>query len=142
LRAGAGASRQRVVCIEWLEPLYLAGHWVPELVEAAGGRDVGVAPGSHSTTRTWAEVGALEAELIVVTLCGFDVARARRELEALRTPEAHRVLSGGLVWLLDGNAYTSRPGPRVVEGAQRIRAAMDGHELPGLERWVPTWPHY
>ena len=142
LRASAAAPRQRVVCIEWLEPLYLAGHWVPELVEAAGGQDVGAAPGSHSTTRTWAEVGALEAELIVVMLCGFDVARSRRELDALRTPEAHRVLSGGPVWLLDGNAYTSRPGPRVVEGAERIRAAIEGHELPGLERSVPTWPRH
>jgi iron complex transport system substrate-binding protein len=142
LRAKPGASRQRVVCIEWLEPLYLAGHWVPELVDAAGGRDVGAAPGSHSTVRTWAEVGALEAELIVVMLCGFDVARSRRELDALRTPEAHRVLSAGPVWLLDGNAYTSRPGPRVVEGAERIRAAMEGQELPGLERWVPTWPRH
>ena len=73
-------------------------------------------------------------------LCGFDVERARRELDAVRLPEARRVLSAAPVWLLDGNAYTSRPGPRVVEGAERVRAALEGRELPGLERWVPSWP--
>ena len=140
VRATTSASRPHVVCIEWLEPLYLAGHWVPELVDAAGGRDVGTAPGSHSAMRSWTEIGALEADLIVVMLCGFDVARARRELNALRTPGARRVLSAAPVWLLDGNAYTSRPGPRVVEGAERIRAAIQGHELSGLERWAPAWP--
>ncbi len=140
LRATARGHRARVLCIEWLDPLFLAGHWVPELVEAAGGRDVGAAPGSHSTVRSWEQVGALGAELIVVMLCGFDVERSRRELDAVRAPEARRVLSAAPTWLLDGNAYTSRPGPRVVEGAERIRAAIEGREVPGLARWVPPWP--
>ncbi len=140
LRSRKPSGRAAVVCIEWLDPLYLAGHWVPELVDAAGGRDVGATAGSHSVVRDWGEVGSLRADLILVMLCGFDVERARRELDAVRLPEARRVLSTAPVWLIDGNAYTSRPGPRVVEGAERVRAALEGRELPGLERWVPSWP--
>jgi iron complex transport system substrate-binding protein len=140
LRETIRPPRRNLLCIEWLDPLYLAGHWVPELVDAAGGRDIGAVPGSHSTVRSWEEVGALGAELIIVMLCGFGVERSRRELETLLPPEARPVLSSAPVWLLDGNAYTSRPGPRVVEGAERIRAAIEGRELPGLARWVPTWP--
>jgi iron complex transport system substrate-binding protein len=85
-------------------------------------------------------VGALGAELIVVMLCGFDIERSRRELDAVRAPDARRVLSAAPVWLLDGNAYTSRPGPRVADGAERIRAAIEGRGAPGLARWTPPWP--
>jgi iron complex transport system substrate-binding protein len=138
MRAQLRAVRPRVLCIEWLDPLYLAGHWVPELVEAAGGRDVGAAPGNHSSIRSWEEVRSLEADLIVVMLCGFDIPRSRRELESVGSPEAFRVLSSAPVWVMDGNAYTSRPGPRVVEGAERLKAALEGRELPGLERWLPS----
>lgn len=132
-------TRARLVCIEWLEPLYLAGHWVPDLVAAAGGIDVGAQPGAHSARSSWHAVAALEPELAVVMLCGFDVARARRELERLESDEAASLLGSLPVWVLDGNAYSSRPGPRLVDGAERIRAAIRGDELPGLERWhAPT----
>jgi iron complex transport system substrate-binding protein len=128
-------TRPRIVCIEWLEPLYLAGHWVPDLVASAGGFDVGARPGSHSACSSWTTVGSLEPELALVMLCGFDVARARRELDRLDSEAAGRLLGRIPVWVLDGNAYTSRPGPRLVDGAERIRAAMRGQEMPGLERW-------
>ena len=128
---------RRVVCIEWLEPLYVAGHWVPELIAAGGGRDVGAEPGAHSARRDWSEVAALDPDLVLVALCGFGVERARRDLDALTDAEARGVLAQAEVWLLDGNAYTSRPGPRVVEGAERIHAALEGRELPGLSRWRP-----
>jgi len=127
--------RSRIVCIEWLEPLYLAGHWVPELVAAAGGLDVGARPGTHSACSSWAAVAALEPELAVIMLCGFDVPRARRELDRLESTEGARLLGSIPVWVLDGNAYTSRPGPRLVDGAERIRAAIQGGEAPGLQRW-------
>jgi iron complex transport system substrate-binding protein len=128
-------SRCRIVCIEWLEPLYLAGHWVPDLVAAAGGIDAGAEPGAHSACSSWATVAGLEPELVVVMLCGFDVARARRELDGLDSAEGARLLDSVPVWILDGNAYTSRPGPRLVDGAERIRAAIRGEAVPGLERW-------
>jgi len=128
-------ARCRVVCIEWLEPLYLAGHWVPELVAAAGGIDVGAQPGAHSACASWATVAGLEPDLAVVMLCGFDVARARRELDGLDSTEAVSLFESVPVWVLDGNAYTSRPGPRLVDGAERIHAAIRGEEIDGLERW-------
>ena len=123
----------RVLCVEWLDPLFLAGHWVPELVAAAGG-DPAATPGSHSTRREWREVAGLRPDLILVMLCGFGVERSLAELEAIG-PEARAALATAPVWILDGNAYTSRPGPRVVEGAERIAAALRGEELPGLVRW-------
>lgn len=135
VRRRRAASRPRVVCIEWLDPLYLAGHWVPELVEAAGGQDVGAAPGSHSARRTWTEVAGLRPEIAFIMLCGFGVERARQEIDGLDFAEAIAALGNAPVWLLDANAYTSRPGPRVVEGAELLQAALHGRELPGLERW-------
>lgn len=128
-------TQPRIVCIEWLEPLYLAGHWVPDLVAAAGGIDVGAEPGAHSACSSWARVSALGPQLAVVMLCGFDVTRARQELDRLESTEAAALLGSIPVWVLDGNAYTSRPGPRLVDGAERIRAAIRGDAMPGLERW-------
>ena len=115
-------------------PAVLAGHWVPELVAAAGGRDPAVTPGSHSTRREWSEVVGLRPDLILVMLCGFGVERSLAEFEAIG-PEARAALATAPVWILDGNAYTSRPGPRLVDGAERIAAALRGEELPGLVRW-------
>jgi iron complex transport system substrate-binding protein len=133
--------RPRVLCVEWLDPLYLAGHWVPELVEAAGGEDVGARAGDHSTRRTWREARSLEADLVIIMLCGFDVARSLQELAALTDPDALALIEAGTTWILDGNAYTSRPGPRVVEGAERIRSAILGREMNGLRRWAPGTDH-
>ncbi|HEU5305656.1 MAG TPA: ABC transporter substrate-binding protein [Gemmatimonadales bacterium] len=137
LRSVRPADRPRVVCIEWLDPLYLAGHWVPELVQAAGGEDVGAAPGSHSALHDWRELSRLEPDLVVVMLCGFGLDRARAELESLDHRAALDLLRRVPVWIIDGNAYTSRPGPRVVDGAARIRSAMQGREDQGVERWRP-----
>jgi iron complex transport system substrate-binding protein len=137
LRAGRPPRKPRVICLEWLEPLYLAGHWVPELVAAAGGEDIGAAPGSHSARRDWGEIPRLRAEIVIVMLCGFGVARATTELDALARPLVE-LLCGASVWVLDGNAYTSRPGPRVVDGAERLQAALQGQEMPGLVRWHPA----
>jgi iron complex transport system substrate-binding protein len=127
-----------VLCIEWLEPLYLAGHWVPELVEAAGGKDLGAIAGSHSTRREWEEIRSLGADLIIIMLCGFGVDRARAELERMTNPEAQDLMRTLPVWILDGNAYTSRPGPRVVDGALRIRSALAGEAVSGLQEWLPA----
>jgi iron complex transport system substrate-binding protein len=112
-------SEPRTVVLEWLDPPYVAGHWVPELVAIAGGRDVGNSAGARSITRPWTALAALAPERVIVALCGFDVPRARREAAALRDVDALRLFSGG-VEFLDGNAYTSRPGPRLVEAAQLL----------------------
>ena len=127
----------RVLCIEWLDPLYLAGHWVPELVTAAGGLDIGARPGSHSAPRQWRELSGLKPDHIVVMLCGFGIDRARAELTSLQDSEALELLRQAPVWIIDGNAYTSRPGPRVVDGAQRIQSALAGRPSRDVQRWQP-----
>jgi iron complex transport system substrate-binding protein len=138
LRTLTPSSPPRVLCIEWLEPLYLAGHWVPELVAAAGGEDVGAPAGSHSARREWTELPALRPELVVVMLCGLGTQRARAELDALDHPDALALMERVPTWILDGNQYTSRPGPRVVDGADRIREALAAAPAGEVERWRPA----
>jgi iron complex transport system substrate-binding protein len=121
----AGGPKPRVLVLEWLEPPYVAGHWVPELIEIAGGEDVGGVPGGRSETRSWRELGALAPDLVVVALCGFDVERARREL-ALITDRDARTLLDRRVEFIDGNAYTSRPGPRLVDAANILARLIHG----------------
>lgn len=134
LRERPVARRPRVVCVEWLEPLYLAGHWVPELVEAAGGTDVGAVAGCHSARRAWSELGALQPDMMVVMLCGFGVERALAELSAVMDPAALETLESTPTWVMDGNAYTSRSGPRIVDGAELLAGALLGREAAGMVR--------
>src|SRR2546426_1021753 len=112
----APLQRPRVLVLEWLDPPYVAGHWVPELVAIAGGQDIGNLPGTHSAPRSWRGPGAPPPDVVVVALCGFDVERARRELALVADRDARAVLDRR-VEFLDGNAYTSRPGPRLVDAA-------------------------
>jgi iron complex transport system substrate-binding protein len=135
LRASGVTEPAAVLCIEWLDPLYLAGHWVPELVTAAGGKDVGAEAGSHSVRQEWKKLRRLRPDHIIVMLCGFGVERAREELDQLRDPDALELMHRVPTWIIDGNAYTSRPGPRVVDGAERIRSALLQQAGSGVESW-------
>ena len=129
-RVGARARRNappRVLVLEWLDPPYVAGHWVPELLSLAGGRDIGSAPGERSRARPWGELAALAPDLIVVALCGFDAARAQTELAGLTEPAARALLAPPRrVAVIDGNAYTSRPGPRLVDAAEILSRLILG----------------
>jgi iron complex transport system substrate-binding protein len=128
-----GPAPPRVVVIEWLDPLFLAGHWTPELVEAAGGLDVGARRGEHSRRRAWREIADLAPDIILVALCGFSVERAREEWGTRLPPEARAALRPLLSsahapvrsLFTDGNQYTSRPGPRVVEAFDEVVEAAD-----------------
>ncbi len=124
-RSQGSGKRPRVLVLEWVDPPYVAGHWVPELVALAGGQDVGSAPGEPSRPRPWDQLAALAPDVVVVAPCGFDVARARAELAAVTDPEAQALL-GRRVEFLDGNAYTSRPGPRLVDAAEMLTRLMLG----------------
>jgi iron complex transport system substrate-binding protein len=118
-------SKPRVLVLEWLDPPYVAGHWVPELVTLAGGEDVGGTAGERSRARPWSELAALAPDLVVVALCGFDVERARSELASVTDPDAAPILARHTE-VIDGNAYTSRPGPRLVEAAELLSRLMAG----------------
>jgi iron complex transport system substrate-binding protein len=109
----------RVLVLEWLDPPYVAGHWVPELVALAGGTDVGNAAGARAVVRSWRELAMTAPDLVIIALCGFDEPRARRELAGVTDPDARPLLSGR-VEVIDGNAYTSRPGPRLVDAAELL----------------------
>jgi len=135
LRWTAPSPPPNVLCIEWLDPFYLAGHWVPDLVAAAGGSDIGARPGQPSRRLDREELQALRPDVVVVMLCGFGLERAAQELERSPLPSL-----GAPVWLLDGSAYTSRAGPRVVDGATLLQAAFRGDRSgssPALRR-VPA----
>jgi iron complex transport system substrate-binding protein len=135
VRARRRASCPRVICVEWLEPLYLAGHWVPELISAAGGEDVGAGAGSQSARREWSDLPGFRPDLFVIMLCGFGVRRTLAELSALDSPAARSILESAPVWIMDGNAYTSRSGPRIVDGAELLQGALQGREAGGMVRW-------
>jgi len=118
-------THPRVLVLEWLDPPYVAGHWVPELVAIAGGADVGNRPGARSVARPWPELRALAPERVVIALCGFDVARARREAAAVTHTDGHALVNAGAAFI-DGTAYTSRPGPRLADAAALLAALMAG----------------
>ena len=124
----ARAPRPRVAVIEWIDPLFAAGHWSPELMRRAGGIDVLAEPGAHSVQIDIAAVREADPEVLLFAPCGFDVGRAAREAEAVLETEAWRWARGRVAWALDGNALTSRPGPRLVDAIEVMAAIF----APGL----------
>jgi iron complex transport system substrate-binding protein len=136
----ARAPRPRVAVIEWLEPLYAAGHWTPELVRRAGGIDVLAEPGTHSRRVSLDAVRDADPELILIAPCGFDVARAEREGRALLASPEWGWARERAVWALDGNALTSRAGPRLADAVEAIAAivapTLFDHPLPDHARCV------
>ncbi len=111
----------RVVCLEWFEPLYVAGHWVPEMVALAGGYDVLGRKGEPSHKVEWRDVVDSKPDVILLMPCGFDVRRTAKESTPLRRREGWNDLpavKAGKVYALNGNAYFSRPGPRLVNGLE------------------------
>jgi len=113
-----GASRPRVLAIEWLDPPFIGGHWVPEMIEIAGGTDVLGVPGAKSRTAEWDELAASAPDVIVAMPCGWDATRARAEVEIRATEVA--AIGAERIWAVDAAASFSRPGPRLVEGTELI----------------------
>jgi len=114
-------KRPRVVCLEWFEPLYSAGHWAPEMVALAGGVDVLGRQGEPSAKIEWRQVVDARPDVILLMPCGFDVRRTVKEATPLRALPGWNELpavKSGSVFALNGNAYFSRPGPRLVDGLE------------------------
>jgi iron complex transport system substrate-binding protein len=113
--------RPWVVCIEWTEPLMAAGNWVPELVQLAGGDNQIGNPGKHSPWMTWEELQSVDPDVLVVMPCGFDLEHTRKAAIALTTHPNWAGLTAvktGQVYLVDGNQYFNRPGPRLVDSLE------------------------
>ncbi len=117
----AGRPRPRIACLEWLDPLFNGGHWVPEQVEIAGGRDVLGARGAKSRQLEWPELVAARPEIVALMPCGFDRERAVEESRELQ-PRLREL--GVLAYAVDGNAYFSRPGPRLVDGVELLASIL------------------
>jgi iron complex transport system substrate-binding protein len=120
-RQTEGLPRKRVFVAEWLDPPFAAGHWVPEMIAAAGGEEVLGRPGQPSFATTWEKVQEDAPELIVVAPCGFDVDRAAREAAALELP-ADAVA-------VDADTYYSRPAPSVADGIRQLAFLLHPTEL-------------
>ena len=130
-RAVAGAPRPRVVALEWLDPIYIGGHWVPQMIELAGGEDPLGRPGERSRTASWEEVEAAAPEVVLAMPCGYYAEQAAAE--AVRHHERLAGLDARVV-AVDAAAYFSRPGPRLVEGIELL-----GHLLhPDLVAAPPS----
>jgi iron complex transport system substrate-binding protein len=113
----------------------MAANWTPELVEIAGGSYPFASAGAASTTMGWERVAAAEPEVVVLMPCGFPIAQTRRELDLVRARAEWRTLPAaktGRTWIVDGNAYFNRPGPRLVESAEILAGLL--HPDIGVDR--------
>lgn len=132
-RAVAGRARPTVVCLEWLAPLFNGGHWVPEQVRLAGGVDLLGVAGARSREVRWSEVLAAQPDVLLVMPCGFDAGRALDEAAGLTGQPgwpALAAVAAGRAYALDGNAYFSRPGPRVVDGVELLASLLHPGSVP------------
>lgn len=130
----AGLQRPGVGCIEWLDPPFSAGHWVPEMVRLAGGRDLFAHPGERSARLDWEAVFEAAPEVLVLMPCGFDAARAAGEAEELPKLPGWRDLpavKNDRVWVVDANSFFSRPAPRLVEGVEILAHILHPETFPG-----------
>lgn len=126
-RSVAGLDRPRVLCLEWLDPPYVGGHWVPEMVTRAGGIDVLGHAGKPSFRVDWDTVLATRPEVIFIMPCGYSLAAAEAEFRSLPLPEKWNDLPAvqdGRVYVVEASGYFSRPGPRLVTGLQVLADAI------------------
>jgi iron complex transport system substrate-binding protein len=133
----ASYPRLKIACLEWLNPVFNAGHWVPEMVALAGGEDVLAHAGKPSVRMEWQQVFAARPDVILISPCGFDLARAMEEFSRLRLPEGWNempAVKSGRVYVTDANSYLSRPGPRLAEGVAILAKALH----PDLDLQIPT----
>ncbi len=129
------ADRPRVAIIEWLEPLMLAGNWVPEIIEIAGGQCELTPSGRHSQYHSWEELLRFDPQVVVVAPCGFDLSRAKREsIELCNRPGWNHIhaVQSKRVFIVDGNACFNRPGPRLVESVELLASLLhpELHAIP------------
>jgi len=141
-RLGEAPTPPAVACLEWLSPLYVAGHWVPEMVQAAGGRNVLGLAGAPSRVAIWEEIRAAAPEVVVLMPCGFSIDRTTQELGHLTSQPGWGAIPAvreERVFIVDAAAFFSRPGPRLVDGSEILAAlchpALFGNALPaGVHR--------
>jgi iron complex transport system substrate-binding protein len=123
-----GARRRAVAALEWLDPVFAAGHWTPQLIEYAGGADVLGFPGEHSRQLDWEAVAAAEPEVVIVMPCGYDAPRSLQEARAHADRLAE--LRASRIVAVDAAAYFSRPGPRLIDGLELLAHILHPRSVP------------
>jgi iron complex transport system substrate-binding protein len=131
----AGQGRPRVAVVEWVDPPFTAGHWVPDLVAAAGGQAVAARPGVPSVQTTWADIAAAAPDLVVVAPCGYHLAGAAEQAATVFNrpgppATAAAALPGVPVWAIDADGIVVRPGPRLVNGVEALAAIIHPDAVP------------
>jgi iron complex transport system substrate-binding protein len=126
-RAVEGAARPRVLALEWLEPPFAPGHWVPEMIELAGGENLLGAAGRHSLQTDWPALRGLDPDVLIIMPCGYDVEASRRDAD--RSADAlqeiaPRAIAAGRAWVVNGSAYFNRSGPRFVHGIEILAGVL------------------
>lgn len=144
--AVAGAPRPRVLAIEWLDPPFAPGHWVPEMIERAGAECLLGEAGRPSREVDWEDIAGLDPDALVIMPCGYGLEASRADADAhadrLATL-APRAIAAGRAWVVDGSAYFNRSGPRVVTGVEILAGLVhtDRFEAPDpatAEVWTPA----
>ena len=134
-----GGRKPRVLCLEWLDPLYQGGHWIPEMVALAGGEAVLATAGEESVRIGWEQVVAADPEVIVLMPCGFHLDETVQQFRTMELPEGWKELSAvrrGKIYAVDGTAYFSRPGPRLIDGLEILSGILRGE---GMDDLPPGW---
>ena len=125
--AVAGAPRPRVLALEWLDPPFTPGHWVPEMIDIAGGENLVGTAGGHSLQTTWAALHGLDPDVLLLMPCGYGLDATKRDAEAARTQLheiAARALAERRTFVVDGSAYFNRSGPRFVNGIEILAGLL------------------
>ncbi len=137
LSVGIDARKKRVFFMEWIDPVMTAGHWMPELIMRAGGDDIFAQHGKNSRRIEFKEIVEYKPDYLIISPCGFGVERARKEASGLKKLEGWSELPAvqkNNVYLADGNAYFSRPGPRIVDGLEILSLILNPDLQNDFER--------
>jgi iron complex transport system substrate-binding protein len=134
--AVAGAPRPSVLALEWLDPPFLPGHWVPEMIELAGGRNLAGEALRPSRGVPWEDLTGLDPDVLVVMPCGYGLERSRRSADEqggrLRAL-APRAIAAGRAWVVDGSSYFNRSGPRIADGVEILGALFHPERVKGVK---------
>jgi iron complex transport system substrate-binding protein len=142
--AVAGAERPRVLAVEWLDPPFAPGHWVPEMIELAGGDNLAGTAGAHSEQTSWAALSDLDPDVLVIMPCGYDLDATRRDADTVADrlrDVAPRAVDGGNAFIVDGSSYFNRSGPRFVTGIEILATLFHRERFQTLLNGVAQrWP--
>lgn len=131
-KARALPNKPRVALVEWIDPMMAGGNWMPELIEMAGGINLFGEAGKHSPWMNWEDLVAADPDIIIVSPCGFDIARTMEEMHLISDRKEYaslKAVKNGKVFVADGNQYFNRPGPRVLESLEMLAEMQHPEEF-------------